>query len=207
MIVSSVVRAAVAAPTSMGYQSCLDRYFVQLEVRKAKQERKNVISVFEQEERRHAYFDYTKAWARYGTGAGQAAAHGGEFEFVLNVDSIRYLRNRYEADAMVNRILRKASGALPPPSASPVNAPGQWDFFLSHGQALAGDQTKMLCFLLRQRTKPNGEPYTVWYDNEMDSCSTEAMMEGELAPLPSPPRQQQRTLSHTTLPCLITFGC
>jgi hypothetical protein len=47
----------------------------------------------------------------------------------------------------------------------------------------------------------------VWYDNEMDSCSTEAMMEGELAPLPSPPRQQQRTLSHTTLPCFITFGC
>jgi hypothetical protein len=160
---SAVVRVAVASPASVSYQSCLDRYFVQLEVKKAKQERKNVISVFEQEERRHSYFDYTKAWAKYGTGAGQAAAHGGEFEFVLNVDSIRYLRNHYEADAMVHRIIHKATSALPAPSASPINAPGQWDFFLSHGQALAGDQTKMLCFLLRQRTKPNGEPYTVWY--------------------------------------------
>ena len=30
----------------------------------------------------------------------------------------------------------------------------------------------MLCFLLRQRGK------TVWYDNEMTDCSTEAMEEG-----------------------------
>ena len=79
---------------------------------------------------------------------------------------------------MVTRILRKAPHPTPAASAQPLNAPGAWDFFLSHGQALAGDQVKMLCFLLRQRKKPNGENYTVWYDNDMDDCSTEAMLEG-----------------------------
>ena len=77
-----------------------------------------------------------------------------------------------EAEAMVTRILRKAPHPTPAPSAQPLNAPGAWDFFLSHGQAAAGDQTKMRCFLLRQRGK------TVWYDNEMPNRSTPAMEEG-----------------------------
>ena len=53
-----------------------------------------------------------------------------------------------EAEAMVNRILRKASASRPAPSAARLNQPGAWDFFLSHGQAAAGDQVKMLCFML-----------------------------------------------------------
>ena len=73
---------------------------------------------------------------------------------------------------MVNRILRKASASRPAPSTARLNQPGAWDFFLSHGQAAAGDQVKMLCFLLRQRGKK------VWYDNEMDNKSTAAMEEG-----------------------------
>ncbi len=77
-----------------------------------------------------------------------------------------------EAEAMVTRILRKAPHPTPAPSAQPLNAPGAWDFFLSHGQAAAGDQVKMLCFLLRQRGKK------VWYDNEMANRSTAAMEEG-----------------------------
>ena len=36
------------------------------------------------------------------------------------------------------------------PAESPLNGPGHWDFFLSHGQAAAGDQVKMLCFLQRK---------------------------------------------------------
>ena len=77
-----------------------------------------------------------------------------------------------EAEAMVNRILRKASASRPAPSAARLNQPGAWDFFLSHGQAAAGDQVKMLCFMLRQRGK------VVWYDNEMANRSTAAMEEG-----------------------------
>ena len=73
---------------------------------------------------------------------------------------------------MVNRILRKASASRPAPSAARLNQPGAWDFFLSHGQAAAGDQVKMLCFMLRQRGK------VVWYDNEMPNRSTAAMEEG-----------------------------
>ena len=53
-----------------------------------------------------------------------------------------------------------------------MNPPGRWDFFLSHGQAAAGDQCKMLCFLLRAAGK------TVWYDNEMMDRSEPAMEEG-----------------------------
>eukprot|EP01047_Picozoa_sp_COSAG01_P078423 COSAG01_NODE_14487_length_1447_cov_2.751484_1_plen_151_part_00 len=102
----------------------------------------------------------------------------GEWEFVLNIAFINYNRQTDEATAMVDRILRKATGTLPPASTTPINQPGCWDFFLSHAQALAGDQVKMLCFLLRQRQKPDGQPYTVWYDNDMDDCSTEAMIEG-----------------------------
>ena len=89
-----------------------------------------------------------------------------------NVDSVTYRRDMDEAEAMVTRILRKAPHPTPAASAQPLNAPGAWDFFLSHGQAAAGDQVKMLCFLLRQRGKK------VWYDNEMANRSTAAMEEG-----------------------------
>jgi hypothetical protein len=43
---------------------------------------------------------------------------------------------------------------------------------------MAGDQVKTLCLLLRQRKKPDGTHYTVWYDNEMGDRSTPAMEEG-----------------------------
>eukprot|EP01043_Picozoa_sp_COSAG02_P060876 COSAG02_NODE_8051_length_2731_cov_161.441869_3_plen_159_part_00 len=98
----------------------------------------------------------------------------GDYERLLNVDSIVYQRDMDEAEAMVNHIVRKASEVRPEASGSAINHPGSWDFFLSHGQAVAGDQVKMLCFLLRQWGK------TVWYDNEMPNRSTVAMEEGVL---------------------------
>ena len=71
---------------------------------------------------------------------------------------------------MIGRILDKSQGGR---RLGPVlNQPGQWDYFLSHGQAAAGDQVKTLCMLLQQRGK------TVWYDNEMGDRSTAAMEEG-----------------------------
>jgi hypothetical protein len=103
--------------------------------------------VFEDEQRRQAHFDYGRAWAKYA---------GTPYERLLNVDSIVYRRDMDEAEAMVNRIVRKASEVRPEASGSAMNHLGSWDFFLSYGQAAAGDQVKVLCFLLRQRGK------TVW---------------------------------------------
>jgi hypothetical protein len=42
-----------------------------------------------------------------------------------------------------------------------MNAPGKWDFFLSHAQATGGDQTQNTSLRLK------GEGKTVWYDNAM----------------------------------------
>ena len=56
--------------------------------------------------------------------------------------------------------------------ARPLNEPGRWDFFLSHGQAMAGDQVKALSQLLKQKGM------TVWYDYDMASRDTAAMEEG-----------------------------
>jgi hypothetical protein len=42
-----------------------------------------------------------------------------------------------------------------------MNAPGKWDFFLSHAQATGGDQTQTTSLRLK------GEGKTVWYDNAM----------------------------------------
>jgi hypothetical protein len=156
-------RVVAVAGAAAAYRTCLDREFVQKEISWQEQYKRTIITVFEDEQRRQAHFDYGKAWAKYG---------GGQFERLLNVDSVVYRRDIDEAEAMVNRIMRKAAAARPDPAATPLNSPGAWDFFLSHGQAAAGDQTKMLCFLLRQRGK------TVWYDNEMPNRSTPAMEEG-----------------------------
>ena len=141
----------------------LDREFVQKEIGWQQQYHRPVITVFEDEQRRQAHFDYGRAWTKYG---------GTDFERLLNVDSVVYRRDMDEAEAMVNRILRKATAARPGAAPRALNGPGCWDFFLSHGQAAAGDQVKMLCFLLRRRGK------TVWYDNEMPNRSTAAMEEG-----------------------------
>jgi hypothetical protein len=156
-------RVVVQRGETTAYRTCLDRPFVQKEVSWQVQYNRPVITVFEDEQRRQAHFDYGKAWAKYA---------GTPYERLLNVDSIVYRRDMDEAEAMVNRIVRKASEVRPEASGSVINHPGSWDFFLSHGQAAAGDQVKMLCFLLRQRGK------TVWYDNEMPNRSTAAMEEG-----------------------------
>jgi hypothetical protein len=155
----------VASSTSSKehYKSCLDRPFVQLELREAKNKSKPIITVFEEERRRQAFFDYSIAWKTYG---------GGEWEWVLNIDSVTYRRDKHEAQAMLSRIVEKMVGPACRSSASPLNAPGYWDIFLSHAQAAAGDQVKTLYFLLKERG------YRVWYDNEMSNRSTAAMEEG-----------------------------
>jgi hypothetical protein len=173
-----------------GYQTCIDRPFVQKEVRWAWDYDRPMITVFEEEARRQGHFDYGKARPKYvGTdwcasppphlprclhqSEAAMAQLLGRREPLLHIDSVVYRRDVEEAEAMLNRILKKSSGRdKPAPAALPLNGPGAWDFFLSHGQAAAGDQVKMLCFLLRQRGQ------TVWYDNEMADRSTPAMEEG-----------------------------
>lgn len=155
----------------LDFPTCIDRPFVQKEIRWSRQYMRPTITVFEDERRRQAFFDYGLAWKKYG---------GGEWESLLSVDSVTYRRDGYEAEAMVQRILAKAGAAATtaPTSESALNSPGHWDFFLSHGQAAAGDQVKTLSLLLKQRKKPDGSHYTVWYDNSMRDRSTAAMEEG-----------------------------
>jgi hypothetical protein len=155
------------------FRTCLDRPYVQKEIRWARQAGKNIIIVFEEDRRKQAFFDYGLATEKYGST---------EWSFLLGIDAITYRRNKEEAQAMLNRILEKvkqpAIAGATEADAEPINAPGRWDVFLSHGQAAAGDQVKALSLLLGQRTKPDGSTYTVWYDNAMSDCSETAMQEG-----------------------------
>ena len=82
--------------------------------------------------------------------------------YLLKIPRITYRRERSEAAAMVEHLLREGGGELARqqsaarPAQAPLNDPGHWDFFLSHGQAAAGDAVKTLCLLLKERGK------TVW---------------------------------------------
>ena len=82
------------------YSTCVDRPYVQKEIRWAKQAGKNIITLFESEQHRPGYFDYAKAAKKY---------KGTEWEFLLKVDSIKFQRERFLAEAMLKNILAKAS--------------------------------------------------------------------------------------------------
>ena len=97
------------------FRTCIDRPFVQLEIRAAVAAKKNVITVFEEERRRPAFFDYSLAWEKYGES---------EFKFLLDIDSVTYRRDAEEAQAMLRRILKKAcraEAAAPPAARRPIN--------------------------------------------------------------------------------------
>lgn len=177
-LINQLVTARTTTVQREPYKTCIDRPFVQLEIRTAIRNKKNIITVFEEDKRRQGYFDYALAWDKYGA----TTFHGAtEWKFLLDIDSITYRRQAREAQAMINRIIDRAVPWVGEPQwqqGRPLNQPGCWDFFLSHGQAAAGDQVKTLCLLLRQRQKPDGTHYRIWYDNEMITCSTPAMQEG-----------------------------
>ena len=95
------------------FRTCIDRPFVQLEIRAAVEAEKNVITVFEEERRRPAFFDYGLAWTKYGES---------EFKFLLDIDSVTYRRDTEEAQAMLRRILAKAQRADEvAPAERPIN--------------------------------------------------------------------------------------
>lgn len=156
--------SAQSVVSAKEYSTCLDRPYVQQELRWAKQYNKQVIVVYEQEERRAGHFDFSKAMAKY---------KGTEWEYVLNVDAIPYRRDEEEADVMVNKIIMKAAGKPTPVAAeTPLNEPGTWELFLSHAQATGGDLAQNTNLRLVAKGK------RVWYDNAMRDRSTNAMEEG-----------------------------
>jgi len=67
-------------PAGEDFSSCLDRHYVQQELRWARQYKKKLIVVFEKDERREGCFDFAKATPKYA---------GGEWEYVLNIDAVR----------------------------------------------------------------------------------------------------------------------
>jgi hypothetical protein len=165
-------RQADGEEEKIRYATCLDRDFVQKEIRWAQEYSKEIITVFEREERKPGFFDYTKAWKKYG---------GTEWEFLLNIDAIAYQRDEFQAEAMLKNIYAK-SDVYKRPAPLPKNNsngktvrkndPGAWDFFLSHAQVTASDQANMT----RMRLEADGK--AVWYDNAMTDKSTDAMEEG-----------------------------
>ena len=91
---------------------------------------------------------------------------------MLGIDAIAYQREQFLEDGMMKNIMAKACGAEVQAASSPINAPGQWEFFLSHHQARGGDQMKTLSLLFER------EGRTVWYDNGKLDKSEAAMEEG-----------------------------
>jgi len=97
------------------YRTCLDRHYVQLELRQAHAERRNLITIFESDGRKQGFFDHGAARAKYS---------GTEWaERVLNLDSVTYRRQAHEAQAMLDRIEEKARAAHPEPPFVSVLSP------------------------------------------------------------------------------------
>eukprot|EP01047_Picozoa_sp_COSAG01_P010534 COSAG01_NODE_447_length_16933_cov_9.983426_15_plen_1797_part_01 len=146
------------------FRSCLDREYVQKEIRWAWKYGKKIIVLFEKDQRRAGFFDHGQAWGKY---------RGTEWEAILNIDAEPYQRDEGYAQVMVQKILQKTQGVLAGAAAAPaLNAPGSWDLFLSHAQATGGDQVQNASLRLK------GAGQEVWYDNAMLDRSTAAMEEG-----------------------------
>ena len=94
---------AKQAARSDGYATCVDRAYVQKEIRWALKYQKPIITVYESESHRPGYFDYAKAAEKY---------KGTEWEFLLGIDAIKYQREQFLAEAMLKNILAKALGSV-----------------------------------------------------------------------------------------------
>lgn len=148
-----------------GWSSCLDRPFVQTEIRWALQYNKPIIVVAELDHKQeYGYFDFKQAREKY---------HDTEWAPILAIDAITYMRDEDHAQTMMRKILDKSvEHKVPEAGARPINEPGKWNFFLSHAQATGGDQAQNTSLRLATLGK------TCWYDNSMKDKSTEAMEEG-----------------------------
>ena len=156
------------------YRSSIDQPNVQMELGWAEDYKKPIITVFEGERTRPGYFDFNLAVRRYKN----KSVHNGKFASLFDISAVEYRRGAFQGEAMVKEILAiaetriQATAAASSPPASPINPPGQWDFFLSHGQKDGGDQMNVLMQLLKQCGKK------VWLDVAMVNKDVPAMEEG-----------------------------
>ena len=63
-----------------------------------------IIIVFEKDDRRAGFFDFTPAWSKYG---------GTEWEAMLNIDAITYQRDEDYAQVMVSKVSADADFRSP----------------------------------------------------------------------------------------------
>ena len=90
---------ALVSPRSQdSYGTCLDRPFVQMEIRAAREANKDIITVYEDDRRKRGYFSYDLASVKY---------HGTEWEELLHIDATVYRRDTFEAEAMVKNLKEK----------------------------------------------------------------------------------------------------
>jgi hypothetical protein len=158
--------SASFAPPVGDYATCLDREWVQKEIRWARQYGKKIITIYEGGMDKPGYFDMRKAVERY---------KGTEWDSILNIDAIPYRPGGYEQEAMLKTLFDRATGAKPitRTRGSPKNKPGKWEFFLSHHVALGGHQVSTLHVLLEKVNKR-----AAWYDKDVTDASEDAMEEG-----------------------------
>ena len=146
------------------FTSCLDREYCQKEIRWARQYNKTIIVVFEHESHRPGYFDYSRARQKY-TDA--------EWAPILQLSGIPFQRDKFQRKAMIENIFAFATGADATGASSlALNAPGKWNFFISHHQARGGDLAFALWMLFHSAGKE------AWYDQEMLVKDESAMEEG-----------------------------
>jgi ankyrin repeat protein len=158
--------SASFAPPVGDYATCLDREWVQKEIRWALKHGKKIITIYEGGMDNPGYFDMRKAVERY---------KGTEWEDILNIDAIPYRPGGHEQEAMLKTLFDRATGAKPitRTRGSPKNKPGKWEFFLSHHVALGGHQVSTLHVLLEKVNKR-----AAWYDKDVTDASEDAMEEG-----------------------------
>ena len=144
-------------PEAAGYTTCLDRTYVQKEIRWARQYGKKIVTVYDKDHRRPGHFDYEKARLKYdvpctcGQNASDDTCHAPdcprEWKFLLDKSGVEFQRNAFLWDGMMKEILVKlklndATEDLPtfdPETVvahrdDAINHPGWWHLFLSHNQ-------------------------------------------------------------------------
>eukprot|EP01047_Picozoa_sp_COSAG01_P044025 COSAG01_NODE_3950_length_5502_cov_2.057561_1_plen_979_part_00 len=167
VLLHSPASKSPAAEQAAKYVTCLDRHYVQKEIRWAIKYGKQIIVVVEKDRDRPGYFDYNAAMEKY---------QGTEWEHILHNEGIAFHREGFHTEAMLQNIFAVCSSrSMNHRRSTPgvaFNDPGHWDFFLSHHQARGGDQVQLMCVHMKAAGK------LVWYDQVMINKSEQAMEEG-----------------------------
>ena len=101
---TSVTYGGVARCNHIALTTRLLRTYVQMEIKEASRHNCNMITVFESEERKQGFFDYSTAGPKY-KGVEWQRDDGGVFqvEKLLSIDAVNYRRDKFESAAMIER--------------------------------------------------------------------------------------------------------